>query len=337
MNAIVPVTPAPRPSFRFEDIDFRTIEHEGEIAFHATDLARVLGYRDASNLTRNLDADETTTHIVRGGFGEDREVTYVTQPGVFRALMLRRGMTKLPDATRLRISKFQRWVTHEVLPSIHRTGAYAVPSAPAPTAVNLIEALRDPATVLALLAHHAGETLSARAETQAEREAHSETHAALEDEARLRRIESARAETNGRALVVVQAQVKELAPLAQAYREVLDAEGGLCVTDTANILGVPRGRLFAFMRDKGSDDAPLEPWLYVRPGQAHEHAYRPRLHRGEMIHRVYPIRHNTRPVELKPQPLVTMRGLDRLRVEYPLWAAEQERKAERQGRLPGVG
>lgn len=90
------------------------------------------------------------------------------------------------------------------------------------------------------------------------------------------------------------------------------------------------------MRDKGDEADPREPWLYVRPGQEHEHAYRPRLHRGELIHRLVRLKRSNGAFEMKPQPLVTMRGLDRLRVEYPHWAAEQERRAERQARLPGV-
>ncbi|KQU31084.1 hypothetical protein ASG63_16425 [Methylobacterium sp. Leaf94] len=206
----------------------------------------------------------------------------------------------------------------------------------APAPVVLPEILRDPATIIALIEHQARETLAARAEAEAERVAHGETHAHWEDEVRLRRIESARAESNGRALVVVTEQVRELAPLAEGYRRVLDANGAICVTDAANVLGVPRGRLYAFMRDKGTEDAPREPWLYVRPGQEQEHAYRSRIHRDELRHRLVHLERSGGKLEIKPQPLVTMKGIDRLRVEYPLWAAEQERKAELQARLPGV-
>ena len=49
--------------FNFNQNEVRTIvKDDGEIWFVASDVAKVLEYRDASNMIRNLDADESDTH-----------------------------------------------------------------------------------------------------------------------------------------------------------------------------------------------------------------------------------------------------------------------------------
>lgn len=40
--------------FHYGDEQVRTYEEDGEIWFIATDVARILGYRDAERMTRNL-------------------------------------------------------------------------------------------------------------------------------------------------------------------------------------------------------------------------------------------------------------------------------------------
>lgn len=109
---------------------------------------------------------------VRCGFGEDREVAYVTEPGLYRAIMLRRTGKKVHPEIAARIARFQRWATHEVIPSIPRTGFYAVPGNQPVSASAYLETLKDPGTLIALAAYHAEQTLRARAETEAERQAH---------------------------------------------------------------------------------------------------------------------------------------------------------------------
>lgn len=111
--------------FHYGDEQVRTYEEDGEIWFIATDVARILGYRDAERMTRNLHTYEVGTHIV-GTRAGSRSVSAINLGGLFHALNAARVEAAEP---------FQRWVNHKVLPSIYRTGSYSLPgAAPAPNA-----------------------------------------------------------------------------------------------------------------------------------------------------------------------------------------------------------
>lgn len=131
--------PSPTP-FQFEGRNVRIVEIDGETWFAATDIARELGYREAFDLTRNLDEDEKGTHTVRT-LGGDQQIAVVSEPGVYRAIIQRRANKKHDESLTAKIARFQRFVFHDVLPSIRRTGSYN----PAPTFAipqTLSEALR---------------------------------------------------------------------------------------------------------------------------------------------------------------------------------------------------
>lgn len=100
--------------FQYAGQQVRTVVVDGEVWFVASDVASVLGYRMASDMTRNLDADEKGTQIVRTPSG-DQSMTVVTEPGLYEAILRSRiGAAR----------EFKRWVKHEVLPSIRRTGQF---------------------------------------------------------------------------------------------------------------------------------------------------------------------------------------------------------------------
>ncbi|MDN4598488.1 phage antirepressor KilAC domain-containing protein [Leifsonia virtsii] len=102
--------------FRREGVDLRVIVIDDEPWFVASDVARALGYREARDLTRNLDNDEKAPHNLRTPGGE-QTVSIISEAGLFSGIL----RSRVPQAR-----AFKRWVTHDVLPSIHRTGAYAV-------------------------------------------------------------------------------------------------------------------------------------------------------------------------------------------------------------------
>lgn len=104
--------------FAFEGAEVRTVMVDGEPWWVAKDATTILGYRTANDATRWLDDDEKGTHRVRTPGGE-QNVAIVNEPGLY-SLILR---SKLPQA-----KAFKRWVTHEVIPAIRKTGSYsAVP------------------------------------------------------------------------------------------------------------------------------------------------------------------------------------------------------------------
>lgn len=110
--------------FEFEHNQVRALTDGDEVMFVASDIAKILGYRDASNLTRTLDADEKGTHEVSTPHGGGQNMTVLTESGLYRAILNREAAyVKEPEAQAF-VKRFQRWVTHEVLPSIRRTGGY---------------------------------------------------------------------------------------------------------------------------------------------------------------------------------------------------------------------
>jgi len=113
-------------AFDFESHDVRVvIGQDGEPRFVAADLLSTLNL-DRKALER-LDEDEKGVSSIHTPGGQ-QEMTVVNESGLFNLVL---GSRK-PEAKR-----FKRWVTHEVLPSIRKTGSYAVPGSvaalPAPT------------------------------------------------------------------------------------------------------------------------------------------------------------------------------------------------------------
>ncbi len=89
------------------------LSEDGEPMFVASDIAKALGYRMASDMTRRLDEDEKGTRSMRTP-GGDQDVSVVTEAGLYNAVL----GSKVPGA-----KQFKRWVTHEVLPELRRYGA----------------------------------------------------------------------------------------------------------------------------------------------------------------------------------------------------------------------
>ncbi len=106
--------------FDFNNHAVRVIDDNGEPWFVAMDVADVLGYTDTEKMTRKLDGDEKQNRQI-GGFGP-RGVTLINEGGLYACILT----SQKPEA-----KPFKRWVTHEVLPAIRRTGQYTAPKADA--------------------------------------------------------------------------------------------------------------------------------------------------------------------------------------------------------------
>lgn len=110
-------------TFEFEGNSFRTLADGDEVMFVASDIAKLLGYGNAKDMARNLDSDEKGMHQVPT-LGGLQKMTVLTESGLYRAILNREAAyVKNPEAKAF-VKRFQRWVTHEVLPQIRRTGGY---------------------------------------------------------------------------------------------------------------------------------------------------------------------------------------------------------------------
>lgn len=137
--------------YRFDDERVRVVMRGDEPWFVAADVARALGYLAAKDATRGLDDEEKGRHILPTP-GGPQELTVVSESGLY-SLILR---SRVEGARR-----FKRWVTHEVLPSIRKTGGYGERDA--------LAALSDPSTLRQLLGSYAERVIALEAENEAAR------------------------------------------------------------------------------------------------------------------------------------------------------------------------
>ena len=102
--------------FVFEGHDVTVIsDDDGSLHFIAMEIAKVLDYSDAYEMTKRIDEDEKQNRQI-AGFG-NRGVTIISESGLYDAIL---GSAK-PEA-----KPFQKWVRSEVLPSIRKTGSYSM-------------------------------------------------------------------------------------------------------------------------------------------------------------------------------------------------------------------
>lgn len=103
--------------FDFKGAPLRTLtDKAGEPWFVAKDVCDILELGNTTNALRALDEDEKTNftncNVAQNG---GRTPLIISEPGLYKLIM----RSRKPEA-----KEFQRWVTHEVLPQIRRTGGY---------------------------------------------------------------------------------------------------------------------------------------------------------------------------------------------------------------------
>lgn len=91
--------------------EIRVIEQNGEPWFVAADVCKALDIGNPTQAISRLDEDELTLISNEGG----REMNYINEPGLYTLVL---GSRKKEAKT------FKRWITHEVVPSIRKTGGY---------------------------------------------------------------------------------------------------------------------------------------------------------------------------------------------------------------------
>lgn len=106
--------------FDFRGAALRTLtDEEGEPWFVAKDVCDILGMSNPSMAVTALDKDEVAQIDPKDYLGSENQsnqaVNIVSEPGLYKLIMRSR---------KHEAKDFQRWVTHEVLPSIRKHGGY---------------------------------------------------------------------------------------------------------------------------------------------------------------------------------------------------------------------
>jgi len=117
-------------NFVFGNQQVRVLQMNNEPWFVAKDVCEILEIKNPSDSLKRLDDDERA----RFNLGRQGETNVVNEPGLYTLIL---GSRK-PEA-----KQFKRWITHEVIPSIRKHGAYMTPE-------TIQKVLTDPDTIIQL-------------------------------------------------------------------------------------------------------------------------------------------------------------------------------------------
>ena len=116
--------------FSYEGSEIRTVQLSGEPWWVLKDICDVLELSNPSVIADRLDEDEKAKVDPKQYLGSrsNEPATVISESGLYNVILLSRK----PEA-----KKFKRWITHEVLPTIRKHGAYV-------TSAKLEEMISDP-------------------------------------------------------------------------------------------------------------------------------------------------------------------------------------------------
>lgn len=117
---------------KYEGREVRMVTRDGEPWWVAKDVCEILELGTTAKALERLDDDEKGMNSIHT-LGGQQQVAVVNETGLYTLVL---GSRK-PEAKR-----FKRWITHEVLPSIRKTGKYDI-AAPAPTKFEIMRNMLD--------------------------------------------------------------------------------------------------------------------------------------------------------------------------------------------------
>lgn len=213
----------------FESTDFgrvRSVLKDGAPWFVAVDVCKALGLNQVTRAMSRLDSDEGGLLEVPHPQNADKtiEINAVSEAGLYHLILC----SKKPEAR-----AFKRWITHEVIPSIRKHGAYM-------TGALLSRMDEHPE----LISEYIGKLRAENAKANAAREA----------------------------LKKAEAENARLAPKASYYDSFVGVESVTCLRYTAKELGVPQKKFIGYLLEKGYvfRDRHRSDRVFVRAGKRND-------------------------------------------------------------------
>ena len=120
--------------FNYKNNEVRTTVKDGEVWWVLKDVCDVLGLSNSRKVAERLDDDEKGVTL-SDTLGGTQKITIINEAGLYKVIL----RSDKPEA-----KKFMHWVTHEVLPSIRKHGAYI-------TSAKMEELMSDPDTWVKLI------------------------------------------------------------------------------------------------------------------------------------------------------------------------------------------
>ncbi|ATI75650.1 phage antirepressor Ant [Bacillus sp. FSL K6-1109] len=101
--------------FNYQDQQVRTVVKDNEPWFVAKDVCNVLNHSNHKVAVSRLDEDEVSKVYLTDSLGRNQKTTVVNEAGLYSLILT----SNKPEA-----KQFKRWITHEVIPTIRKTGGY---------------------------------------------------------------------------------------------------------------------------------------------------------------------------------------------------------------------
>lgn len=213
----------------FESADFgrvRSVLKDGAPWFVAVDVCKALGLNQVTRAMSRLDSDEGGLLEVPHPQNADKtiEINAVSEAGLYHLILC----SKKPEAR-----AFKRWITHEVIPSIRKHGAYMTDA--------LLSRMDEHPE---LISEYIGKLRAENAKANAAREA----------------------------LKKAEAENARLAPKASYYDSFVGVESVTCLRYTAKELGVPQKKFIGYLLEKGYvfRDRHRSERVFVRAGKRND-------------------------------------------------------------------
>ena len=213
----------------FESADFgrvRSVLKDGAPWFVAVDVCKALGLNQVTRAMSRLDSDEGGLLEVPHPQNADKtiEINAVSEAGLYHLILC----SKKPEAR-----AFKRWITHEVIPSIRKHGAYMTDA--------LLSRMDEHPE---LISEYIGKLRAENAKANAAREA----------------------------LKKAEAENARLAPKASYYDSFVGVESVTCLRYTAKELGVPQKKFIGYLLEKGDvfRDRHRSDRVFVRAGKRND-------------------------------------------------------------------
>lgn len=213
----------------FESADFgrvRSVLKDGAPWFVAVDVCKALGLNQVTRAMSRLDSDEGGLLEVPHPQNADKtiEINAVSEAGLYHLVLC----SKKPE-----VRAFKRWITHEVIPSIRKHGAYMTDA--------LLSRMDEHPE---LISEYIGKLRAENAKANAAREA----------------------------LKKAEAENARLAPKASYYDSFVGVESVTCLRYTAKELGVPQKKFIGYLLEKGYvfRDRHRSDRVFVRAGKRND-------------------------------------------------------------------
>ena len=101
--------------FNYQSKEVRVVQKDGKEWWIAKDVCDILDITNVTQAVGKLDDDERSMFNI----GRQGEANIINEPGLYKLILRSDKQEAKP---------FMRWITHEVLPSIRKTGSYSTSS-----------------------------------------------------------------------------------------------------------------------------------------------------------------------------------------------------------------